>query len=296
MTGVRPLTPHPVLQIDHDSERSLIISDLHLGWEISFAERGIFIPSQTSRILTRLLSIIENQKPDRLVIIGDVKQSIPRISLEEWRTIPLFFERLESAVSEIWVAKGNHDGDLEPLTPPSVRILPSSGFTLGEAPRVGLFHGHAWPSTEVLTSNLLVMGHIHPVLWFQDNMGLWMVRQVWVRASCQGSRLTESLRRHRHLSDTAGTAGFPNSRVTIMPAFNDLLGGVSVNNFKGRLLGPLLGSRCIDLASAELYLLDGTYLGEVQQLGQPRGNKGRRPTEGGFWREHPEGRPGKAHE
>lgn len=296
MTSIRPLTPHPVLQIDHDSERSLIISDLHLGWEISFAEKGIFIPSQTSRMLTRLLSVIENQKPDRLVIIGDVKQSIPRISLEEWRTIPLFFERLESAVSEVWVAKGNHDGDLEPLTPPSVRILPSSGFTLGEAPRVGLFHGHAWPSTEVLTSNLLVMGHIHPVLWFQDNMGLWMVRQVWVRASCQGSRLTESLRRLRHLSDTAVTAGFPDSRVTIMPAFNDLLGGVSVNTFKGRLLGPLLGSRCIDLASAELYLLDGTYLGEVQQLGQPRGNKGRRTTDGGFWPRHPEGRPGKGYE
>lgn len=266
MTSVRPLTPSPVLQIDHDSERSLVITDLHLGWEISFAEKGIFIPSQTSRMLARLMTIIENQKPDRIVIIGDVKHAIPRISLEEWRTIPLFFERLETVVSEIWIAKGNHDGDLEPLTPPSVKILPSSGFTLGEDPRIGLFHGHAWPSTDVLSSELLVMGHIHPVLWFQDNMGLWMVRQVWVRALCKGSHLTKSLRRHRRLSDDAGPAEFSDSRVIIMPAFNDLLGGVSVNKFKGRLLGPLLGSRCIDLASAELYLLDGTYLGINQDI------------------------------
>jgi putative SbcD/Mre11-related phosphoesterase len=293
MTRVRPLTPFPVLQIDHGSERSLVISDLHLGWEISFAEKGIFIPSQTSRMLTRLMTIIEHQKPDRIVIIGDVKHSIPRISLEEWRTIPLFFERLETAVSEIWVARGNHDGDLEPLTPPSVRILPSSGFTLGEDPRIGLFHGHAWPSTDVLTSELLVMGHIHPVLWFQDNMGLWMVQQVWVRALCQGSHLTKAVRRLRQLS---GDPEFSDSRVTIIPAFNDLLGGVSVNNFKGRLLGPLLGSRCIDLASAELYLLDGTYLGEVRQLGQDRGNQVRHPADGGFWRKHPEGRTSEGNE
>jgi len=296
MTNVRLLTPLPVLQIDYDSERSLVISDLHLGWEISFAEKGIFIPSQTSRMLARLMTIIENQKPDRLVIIGDVKQSIPRISLEEWRTIPLFFERLETAVSEIWVAKGNHDGDLEPLTPPSVRILPSSGFTLGEDPRIGLFHGHAWPSTDVLTSQLLVMGHIHPVLWFQDNMGLWMVRQVWVRALCRGSHLTKSLRDHQQLSEDDGPVRLADSRVTIMPAFNDLLGGVSVNNFKGRLLGPLLGSECIDLPSAELYLLDGTYLGEVQQLGQNRGNNVRRSVGGRFWRKYPEGSQGEGNE
>jgi putative SbcD/Mre11-related phosphoesterase len=280
-----------VLQIDHDSERSLVITDLHLGWEISFAEKGIFIPSQTSRMLARLMTIIENQKPDRIVIIGDVKHAIPRISLEEWRTIPLFFERLETVVSEIWIAKGNHDGDLEPLTPPSVKILPSSGFTLGEDPRIGLFHGHAWPSTDVLSSELLVMGHIHPVLWFQDNMGLWMVRQVWVRALCKGSHLTQSLRRHRQLSDDAGPAEFSDSRVIIIPAFNDLLGGVSVNKFKGRLLGPLLGSRCIDLASGELYLLDGTYLGVAQQLDQNRGNQVRRLSGGGFWGKRPQGRP-----
>lgn len=291
MTSVRLLTPSPVLQIDHDSERSLIITDLHLGWEISFAEKGIFIPSQTSKILTRLMTIIENQKPDRIVIIGDVKQSIVRISLEEWRTIPLFFERLETVVSEIWIAKGNHDGDLEPLTPPSVKILPSSGFTLGKKPRIGFFHGHAWPSTDVLTSDLLVMGHIHPVLWFQDNMGLWTVQQVWVRALCKGSYLTKSLRYHRQQSEDVDTAEFSDSRVIIMPAFNDLLGGVSVNNFKGRLLGPLLGSRCIDLASAELYLLDGTYLGIAQQLGQNRGKQVQRFSDGEFWRKHPQGKP-----
>ncbi len=53
-----------------------------------------------------------------------------------------------------------------------------------------------------------------------------------------------------------------------MPAFNRLLGGVPVNvkKMSNELLGPLLKNNFIDMNNAEIYLLDGTYLGKLKNL------------------------------
>jgi hypothetical protein len=57
-------------------------------------------------------------------------------------------------------------------------------------------------------------------------------------------------------------------KVIIMPAFNDLLGGVPVNEKRpsDELLGPLLKNEFIDMEKSELYLLDGTFLGKLKNL------------------------------
>jgi len=59
----------------------------------------------------------------------------------------------------------------------------------------------------------------------------------------------------------------------IMPSFNDFLGGQAINmynlerqkKFKG-FIGPVLRSGSIDFENAEIYLLDGTFLGSLSQL------------------------------
>lgn len=272
---MRPLIPFPALLIEEGSERILVVGDLHIGWEISLTDRGIYIPSQVSKIQTKLLQVIEEYKPTRLIFLGDVKQAIPRISLEEWRAVPEFFETTQKVVGDVSVTLGNHDGDLEPLTPSTVRILPSSGMVVGNKTRIGLFHGHAWPSPEVLASELLIMGHIHPVVWFQDRIGLWTVRQVWVKAKCDGNKLARAYLKYlnakgdkrprealkERLGVEVGDVG-----LIIMPAFNDLIGGLSINRLERRLMGPILSSGGVNMENAEAYLLDGTYIGVVKQL------------------------------
>ena len=58
----------------------------------------------------------------------------------------------------------------------------------------------------------------------------------------------------------------------IMPSFNDFLGGRAVNEVRRQklggdgLIGPVLRSEAVDVDGAELYLLDGTYLGTLSQL------------------------------
>ena len=56
-----------------------------------------------------------------------------------------------------------------------------------------------------------------------------------------------------------------------MPSFNEFLGGQAIN-VRGRragdekLIGPVLRTRCVSLTDAEIYMLDGTFLGTLEHL------------------------------
>ncbi|MEE8322051.1 MAG: metallophosphoesterase, partial [Candidatus Bathyarchaeia archaeon] len=133
---LKPLIPYPALIIEN-SEKILVVTDLHIGWERVWSESGIYVPSQADKLRKKLLSLVEKYKPDRLILLGDVKQAITRVSMEEWREIPKFFETLQEHIDEVIVVLGNHDGDLEPLLTPQIRILPSSSLTIGSDPSIG---------------------------------------------------------------------------------------------------------------------------------------------------------------
>ena len=273
-SSLKPLVPFPALLIEEGSERTLVVADLHIGWEINLVEKGIHIPSQTARIQDKLLQVIDYCRPSRIIILGDIKQAIPRISFEEWKSVPEFLETVQKHVSDISVVLGNHDGDLEPLTPPTIRIFPSGGIVVGEETRVGLFHGHAWPSPSVLNCDVMVMGHIHPVLLFRDRLGLWMMGQVWIKARCDSRKLVKAYLKYLNVKTVDEAEKTlkekldvkEEQKLIVMPAFNDLVGGASIDRFDRRVIGPILGSGSVMMDDAELYLLDGTYVGTVKQV------------------------------
>ena len=74
------------------------MADLHLGFEFELVEKGINLPSQTGRIKGRVLRLLEEVKPEKLIILGDLKHTIPKVSLQEWRDIPEFLEAVREAV------------------------------------------------------------------------------------------------------------------------------------------------------------------------------------------------------
>ena len=272
---VKPLLPYPALLVDTDLERVLIVADLHIGWEIDLIANGIHIPSQLPKLLTKLQQAIDMCIPDRIIILGDIKQAIPKISIEEWRSVPEFLKTIQESVNDVSIVLGNHDGGLETLTPSSVKIYPASGTTIGNEECIGLFHGHAWPSPDVLRCDVLIMGHIHPLLVFRDEIGSWMAEQVWVKAKCNSRRLARAYLRHLNVP----TVDNPEKRLKdrcnieikdpnfiIMPTFNELIGGAPINRGNRRLIGPLLRSGSVRSNDAELYLLDGMFVGTVRQV------------------------------
>jgi putative SbcD/Mre11-related phosphoesterase len=273
------LLPSAAALIKTGKTKTLVIADPHLGWEIALQAKGIHVPSQTTKLLKKLVALLSKYKPDALVILGDVKYTVVKTEPGEWHDIPEFFTELKRHINDVAIVRGNHDANLEPLLPENIKLLPATGAAIGG---IGLFHGHKWPSPELLKCKTLVMGHLHPVVVFHDPAGFRITRQIWLKAQCNTEALAKLLLQ-KHGVKIEGTTeatvkkhyGFKpqTTQIFIMPSFNDFLGGRPINEATQRkelgneaLIGPVLRSEAVDVENAELYLLDGTYLGTLNQL------------------------------
>ncbi|HEX9862765.1 MAG TPA: metallophosphoesterase, partial [Candidatus Bathyarchaeia archaeon] len=273
------LLPSAAALIKTGKTKTLVIADPHLGWEIALQAKGIHVPSQTSKLLRKLVALLSKYKPDALVILGDVKYTVVKTEPGEWHDIPEFFTELKRHINDVAIVRGNHDANLDPLLPENIKLLPATGAAIGG---IGLFHGHKWPSPELLKCKTLVMGHLHPVVVFHDPAGFRITRQIWLKAQCNTEALAKLLLQ-KHGVKIEGTPeatvkkhyGFKpqTTQIFIMPSFNDFLGGRPINEATQRkelgseaLIGPVLRSEAVDVENAELYLLDGTYLGTLNQL------------------------------
>jgi putative SbcD/Mre11-related phosphoesterase len=273
------LWAYPAALVKNGKTKTLLITDLHIGWEMALQEKGIHVPSQTPKILNKLTAIITKYKPEQLVIIGDVKYTVMSSELGEWHDIPDFFAQLQNYIGAIAIVRGNHDANLEPLLPENVELLPAAGEVIRD---VGVFHGHKWPSPVLLQCKTLVMGHLHPVVVFRDPAGFKITRQVWMKANCDSEALAKillqkhSVKIERTVAETLKkhyNIRLRTKEIFIMPSFNDFLGGRPINETKptkeisnNSLIGPVLRSEAVDVDNSELYLLDGTYLGTLNQL------------------------------
>jgi putative SbcD/Mre11-related phosphoesterase len=273
------LLPHPAAVIKTGKTKTLVIADPHLGWEMALQAKGIHVPSQTPKLLKKLTALLFRYKPDALLILGDVKYTVVMTESGEWHDIPGFFTELKSRISNISIVRGNHDANLEPLLPENIKLLPATGTIIGD---IGLFHGHKWPSPALLKCKTLIMGHVHPVVVFRDPTGLKITRQVWVKAQCKTNQLSKTLlQKHRIRIEGTPEATVSKhykfkprtAQIFVMPSFNDFLGGRPINETKPRkegqtqtMVGPVLRSETVDMDNAEIYLLDGTYLGTLNQL------------------------------
>jgi putative SbcD/Mre11-related phosphoesterase len=244
---ISPVFDAPLLLVEGE-ERVLVAADLHLGLEHELRLAGINIPSQTDKILARLLDFLSEMKPERLVLLGDIKHNVPRTSWQERTEIPRFLHRLGSEV-RVEVVPGNHDSGLVDMVPPGVRVRSPTGFVLD---KVGYFHGHTWPEEKVMRAEHLVSAHLHPGIRLLDPLGHFIARSVWAKAHLLGGVVEE----HYGFSSDC--------EIIIVPAFNHLCGGLPLNEPVEDLRGPLLNMA--DWDRARLYLLDGTDLGNLAEI------------------------------
>lgn len=241
---IQPVFGIPALKVGS----ALVIGDMHIGVESHLRAKGFHLTSHTSNMHESILEAADDDI-NRLIVIGDVKDSVPGSTKQEYVEIPDFFESLFERFDRIDVVRGNHDTQIEEFLPPRVRIQPATGMKLDS---VGLAHGHVWPSREVMGNDVLILAHNHPTVMFKDGIGRCTTEPCWVRG---GFKATSDPR-------------FPilPRMFIIVPAFNRMLGGSPVNTEKDELLGPVLNSDLLDLDGAHLYLLDGIDLGRRSDL------------------------------
>ncbi len=239
------------LVLTSEGSRTILVSDLHLGLEKELAKKGFSVPSYTVKMLERIKGMGEKFKAQRAVILGDVKHSVGKVEDIDWGILPWFFGTLLDLFGSVDVVPGNHDAGIRSLLPPRVTLHPSGGAVIGEGKnRIGVSHGHAWPSEEVIATGNMVIGHSHFTYEMKDRFGGRSRDAVWL----YGKYLIEDLIKKAGYKSRRKGRG----KLIVMPPFNRMVGGQPINRGNSLEFGPILSSRSIDLSSVDMFLLDGT--------------------------------------
>lgn len=244
-------------------EPTIVVSDIHFGFEEELRERGIRVPSQTWKITECLIKMIEMWNPRRLIVLGDLKHKIPHSSLIEWEEMPKAIEEIRKKGVEIILVPGNHDGNIKKILGDSVTYAPSHGLLIECGRKLFLYHGHRWPSADVVKSDIVLMGHLHPMINFRTEVGGIVKKPVWLLLEGDKRSLVKVFREKYGLK----VRGSGRIDLIVLPAFNPILSGISINNLKPRdRLWPLVRAGSFTLSKAEMILLSGHRLGRVEQV------------------------------
>ena len=238
-----PVHGSPALFLKEES--ALIMSDLHYGVEAEMLRSGVWVPNRSTSRTEKILKLIKENKAKKLILLGDVKHQVPHNSKQQRTDLEQFFMAVTRIV-DVEIVPGNHDGGLADIVPDNVKFHESVGCTIGN---IGLSHGHAWPSQEVMNSEILVMGHEHPAFSFRDRVDKLHSEPCWLRAPMIEHE------RYDRVPDL----------LIVMPAFGELAGR-TMNREPLKGLGPILRNGLADLSKARVETLEGLEFGELGNL------------------------------
>ena len=244
MAQTKIIPGYPALMIEGD-KKSLVITDLHLGFENALSLNNVFLGKNktVTEITKEIELLIDKTKPDSLILLGDVKSGINSITKTEWETVPVFFENITKLIDTILVP-GNHDANIEKLIPNEITLAGSKGIIIDD---ILLTHGHTMPSENFSQINTIVMGHIHPV--FFEKESLINGERVWVSIISDKQKIFHSKSGELEL--------------IILPSFNRYFYATQKKFYK-KSISPIIEK--IDVMQAKILRLDGTIIGNEEML------------------------------
>lgn len=188
-------------------KNKVVIADVHLGL-VSFFDK---------ELIKQALNLAKYG--DELIILGDLKHIGKKGRIKEFVEI---FDK------EITLVKGNHDVKINV----NINIESSRGIRIG---KYGLFHGHAFPSDDVLQAKKLIFAHAHPSILLTDEVG-GLKERVWLegKAEIDGEK----------------------KELLVMPAFNEMCASTAINVEKPA--GVIF--RKWNYKKSNAILLDGTLI------------------------------------
>ncbi len=140
---------------------TLIISDLHFGYETSLNNQGLMIPQYQFEKLVDSLEVIQNKaKAKKIILNGDIKHNFGSISKQEWKEVLSFIDYLSDIYVDIRVVKGNHDNFTQSILNKR-DILIENEIILNN---YLITHGHKIPENIPDNIETIVIGHEHPCI------------------------------------------------------------------------------------------------------------------------------------
>ncbi len=217
---------------------TLIISDLHIGYEQALNREGIMVPRfQYKKILERLQEIISLFDVDRIVVNGDLKHEFGRITRQEWDEALNFIIFLKNNFKEVILLKGNHDNFTK-------FIADKSGLKVYDTYSMGDFiimHGDKIPD-DIMTikESTIIIGHEHPCIGIRNGE-----RFEKIKCFLKGS--------------------YKDKKLIVMPSFNFVTEGSDVLHEKS--LSPFLTKRSNN--EFEVYGVENfevLYFGKIKDI------------------------------
>ncbi|AFS83064.1 metallophosphoesterase [Candidatus Nitrosopumilus sediminis] len=244
-TRIVPSKPALILE---GKKKNLVITDIHIGFENSMASNQIFIGknSTINESIQELSQIIDLEKPDSVILLGDIKSSIKNISRNEWDEVPLFFKKIREKC-DVTLIPGNHDANIQRLVPDNISMISSTGMV---EENVLLTHGHTMPSENFSHVDKIIMGHVHPVFFQEDS--IMNGQRVWVSIKTEKENI------------------FPNKpgeiEITIVPSFNKYFYATHRKQYK-KSISPII-NKIKEISKAKIITLDGTIIGTESDIKQ----------------------------
>lgn len=186
-------------------EDALVVADLHVGRD---ADSAVEIPlGERADLTDRLTTLLEAFDPGVVVLAGDVLHAFDRIPDGVAETFADLRAAVADAGAELVVVRGNHDGMLDALD-----ALATGDVVTRDAYRIGdtvICHGHERPEADNDADDptRYVVGHDHPAIEIEGK-----------RRPCL----------------LYGPETFRGADVLMLPAFNRLAPGTTVNGMRTR--------------------------------------------------------------
>lgn len=157
------------LAIYWKSQNTMIIADLHLGYEEALHKEGILIPRNHLTLVKKKLEKIfaqikinEAKKLDTLVINGDLRHQFGPLSSQEWKETLSLLSFMKSKADRIIAIKGNHDPNIEFLESRVTNLKVTEKYKQND---LLVTHGDDLPDPRDLADvKVMVIGHEHPVV------------------------------------------------------------------------------------------------------------------------------------
>lgn len=202
-----------------DDGPTIVLGDLHLGYEKALEEEGMYIPRfNTYSIREALNRIICKYEPKRIVLLGDIKHDFKRTRYEGKEEVRKVIELLETA-ADVIVIKGNHDNFLQNILYDTdlmaVDYVDMCGFRME--------HGHVDSGRRPV-----IIGHEHPSVRIAGSVSGGVKLQCFLHMRKEG--------------------------ITVIPPFSPLSSGSDLS-----LAGPETfmspACRAADVGDADVYAL-----------------------------------------
>ncbi len=191
-------------------EKTLILSDLHLGYEEYLHQKGMFLPKfQFTEIIKNLQSILQKVKPETIIINGDLKHEFGRVLKQEWKEVLQLIDFLLQNCQKLILIKGNHDLILGPIaSKKNVEIVNEHQIN-----DILILHGDKL--LQKTTAKTIIIGHEHPAISFREKGKTEKFKCFLI-------------------------GKWKNKQLIVLPSFNPLVEGTDIT--KEQLLSPFLSN------------------------------------------------------